>query len=49
MDFVYVFGLMFLVIYGAAVLVLPVFSLMFGAADKKTRHKNDNVQRNNKR
>jgi len=51
MDFLYIFGLMFLGIFGAAMLFYPLLSVIFNAAGKKAHHRTDGeiVKRNKKR
>lgn len=51
MEFLYIFGLMFLGIFGAAMLFYPLLSAIFGAAGRKSSHRtdDDNVKRNERR
>ncbi|MGN0682634.1 MAG: hypothetical protein ACI4JY_03065 [Oscillospiraceae bacterium] len=50
MGFLYVFGLMFLTIFGAAMLFYPLFKVLFGAAGRKhSVSGDDSTKRNVKR
>ncbi len=51
MEFLYIFGLMFLGIFGAAMLLYPFLAVIFNAAGRKShrRTEEDSVKRNNKR
>ncbi len=51
MEFLYIFGLMFLGIFGAAMLLYPLLSVIFNAAGRRSHcgTDGDNVKRNKKR
>ncbi len=51
MEFLYIFGLMFLGIFGAAMVFYPLLAEIFKAAGRKTFHStdDDNVKRNGRR
>lgn len=51
MEFLYIFGLMFLGIFGASMLLYPLLAVILNAAGRKSRlgTDKDGVKRNDKR